>query len=56
MSEITRISEKELKQLREISSKTGIPVKKLIDIGAKHVITEWKKGNFNVLIETNGGE
>lgn len=51
MSEITRISEKEIQELREISKQTGIPLKKLIDIGAKHVIKEWKKGNFNVLLE-----
>jgi len=53
MSEITRISEKEIEELREISKKTGIPLKKLIDIGAKHVIKEWKKGNFNILIESS---
>ena len=53
MSQIARISDKEMEKLREISKKTGVPLKKLIDVGAKHVINEWKKGNFGILTESN---
>jgi len=53
MSQIARISDKEMEKLREISKKTGIPLKKLIDLGAKHVIKEWKEGRFGLLIEQN---
>jgi len=53
MSETTRISEKEKKELQEISKKTGISIKKLTDMGAKHVIREYKEGNFGVLSEQN---
>lgn len=50
-SETTRISESEKKQLQEISKKTGVPLKRLIDMGAKHVINEYQEGRFGVLLE-----
>jgi len=51
VSDTTRISEKEKKELQEISKKTGISLKKLTDMGAKYVIKEYREGNFGVLSE-----
>lgn len=50
-SETTRISEAEKKQLQEISKKTGVSLKKLMDLGAKHVIKEHAEGRFGILLE-----
>lgn len=50
-AQTTRISDAEKKKLQEISRKTGIPLKKLIDLGAQHVISEWQSGKFGVLSE-----
>ena len=54
MSNTIRISEEEKARLQDISKKTGIPLKRLIEMGAKHVINEYKEGRFGVLSESKG--